>query len=53
MLHEVRVYQSSMQQFNKDELKVCPYDDSHRVAAKRLQAHLIKCRRNHPGHDKV
>lgn len=32
-----------------EQLKECPYDKVHMVAAKRMQYHLMKCRRNHPG----
>ena len=49
----VPVYQQSMQQMDKDELHVCPYDPSHRVAAKRFVRHILKCRKNHAGADKV
>ena len=28
-----------------EELVVCPYDPVHRVARKRMQYHLIKCRK--------
>lgn len=47
----VPVYQQSMQQLDGNELHVCPYDASHRVAAKRFVRHIIKCRKNHPGAD--
>ena len=43
----VPVYQQSMQHVDKDDLHVCPYDDSHRVAANRFVRHLKKCRKNH------
>ena len=49
----VPVYQQSMQQLDGNELHVCPYDPSHRVAAKRFVRHIIKCRKNHPGADTV
>lgn len=51
--HEVPIYQQSMQQLDGNDLFVCPYDDSHRVAAKRFVRHVIKCRKNHPNADKV
>jgi len=47
-MSEVHVYMSSMQQTNKDELFVCPYDNAHRVSAMRFVRHLLKCRKNHP-----
>lgn len=31
--------------------EVCPYDKSHMVRRKRMQYHLMKCRKNHPGKD--
>jgi len=49
----VPVYQQSMQQLDQNELHVCPYDSSHRVASKRFVRHIIKCRKNHAGAEKV
>ncbi|XP_033726596.1 uncharacterized protein LOC117316189 [Pecten maximus] len=34
-----------------EEMVECPYDKVHMIAAKRMQYHLMKCRRNHPGAD--
>lgn len=31
-----------------DEMVVCPYDKCHVIMKQRMQAHLIKCARNHP-----
>ena len=31
--------------FDPEELLVCPYDPVHRVARKRMQTHLVKCRK--------
>ncbi|XP_054158138.1 uncharacterized protein LOC128956424 [Oppia nitens] len=30
----------------RDELKTCPYNPLHRVAARRLQQHIVKCSKN-------
>ena len=34
-----------MNSLDPEELVVCPYDPVHRVARKRMQYHLIKCRK--------
>lgn len=39
--------------WDPDKLMVCPYDEVHRIKAKRFQHHLMKCRRNHPDKDFV
>lgn len=39
--------------WDPDRLLVCPYDESHRIRAKRFQHHLLKCRQNHPDKDFV
>lgn len=39
--------------WDPDRLMVCPYDESHRIKAKRFQHHLLKCRKNHPDKDFV
>lgn len=31
-----------------DKTAICPYDRSHVIMKSRMQAHLIKCSRNHP-----
>lgn len=31
--------------FDPEELLVCPYDPVHKVARKRMQIHLVKCRK--------
>ncbi|XP_069106338.1 uncharacterized protein [Argopecten irradians] len=37
--------------YDPEEMVECPYDKVHMIAAKRMQYHLMKCRRNHPGAD--
>ncbi|RNA38025.1 gametocyte-specific factor 1-like isoform X2 [Brachionus plicatilis] len=35
-------------EFAPDSLATCPFDPNHKVAAHKLQTHIIKCRRSHP-----
>ena len=42
-----------MRKSDSDELFVCPYDPVHRISAKRYVGHIMKCKKNHPGADKV
>lgn len=35
-----------------EALVTCPYNPSHRVAFKRMQFHITKCRKGHPGEKK-
>ncbi|XP_021371503.1 uncharacterized protein LOC110462051 [Mizuhopecten yessoensis] len=37
--------------YDPEEMIECPYDKVHMIAAKRMQYHMMKCRRNHPGAD--
>lgn len=39
--------------WDPDTLMICPYDEAHRIKAKRFQHHLMKCRQNHPDKDFV
>ena len=39
--------------WDPEKLLVCPYDEVHRIKAKRFQKHLLKCRENHPEKDFV
>ena len=39
--------------WDPDRLLTCPYDEVHRIKAKRFQHHLLKCRQNHPDKDFV
>nr|CAB3261306.1 uncharacterized protein LOC100176891 [Phallusia mammillata] len=52
MSSDVYVYQQNMQQTDKDELFVCPYDPVHRITAKRFVRHILKCQKNHPKSNK-
>ncbi|XP_046844709.1 gametocyte-specific factor 1-like [Xenia sp. Carnegie-2017] len=44
---------SEWERWDPEKLVVCPYDPSHRIAVKRFQRHLVKCRKNHPDKDFV
>ena len=39
--------------WDPEELMICPFDEVHKIKAKRFQHHLLKCRRNHPDKDFV
>ena len=39
--------------WDPDTLMICPYDEAHRIKARRFQHHLMKCRQNHPDKDFV
>ena len=39
--------------WDPEKLLVCPYDEVHRIKAKKFQKHLLKCRENHPEKDFV
>uniref|UniRef100_H2Z0X7 CHHC U11-48K-type domain-containing protein n=1 Tax=Ciona savignyi TaxID=51511 RepID=H2Z0X7_CIOSA len=47
--YQVEVNTQSMQQWDKDEMFICPYDPVHRISAKRFVRHIQKCKKNHPG----
>lgn len=36
-----------------DELITCPYNKFHQIRPSRIQYHLLKCKKNHPGADMV
>jgi len=36
-----------------EETLTCPYNPSHQITRKRMQVHLVKCRKNHPDVDFV
>ncbi|OXB51794.1 hypothetical protein ASZ78_007936, partial [Callipepla squamata] len=36
-----------------DRLIQCPYDNHHRIRARRFPYHLVKCRKNHPEVEKL
>nr|XP_002126196.1 gametocyte-specific factor 1 homolog [Ciona intestinalis] len=46
--YHVPVYMQSMQDSNKDEMVICPYDPVHRISVKRFVRHIHKCKKNHP-----
>lgn len=41
------MYEEDQDVDDLDRLVVCPYDESHRVTATRMNHHLIKCRKNY------
>jgi len=36
---------------DSEETITCPYNPSHQILPKRIQIHLVKCRKNHPNSD--
>ncbi|CAF0771199.1 unnamed protein product [Brachionus calyciflorus] len=35
-------------EYSPDAIATCPFDPNHKVAAHKIQAHIVKCKRSHP-----